>query len=155
MKLSPLARLTPLALVVGLFLVYNTVAVSVIARRSEIGILRALGTTRRTLLSLFLGEAALLAGLGVAIGLPTGWLLAKGAVRLTATTVNALYITSAATVPPLTPSPPPPTHPPSARPRLGGSFERRSWGKSKCRGGCKSTFNAGVGVCPHSMPGEW
>ena len=96
-----LTALSYIALVVGLFLVYNTVAVSVIARRSEIGILRALGTTRRTLLSLFLGEAALLAGLGVAIGLPTGWLLAKGAVRLTATTVNALYITSAATVPPL------------------------------------------------------
>ncbi len=96
-----LTALSYIALVVGLFLVYNTVAVSVISRRSEIGTLRALGTTRRTLLRLFLGEAALLAGLGAVVGIPAGWLLAQGAIRLTSTTVNALYITSAATVPPL------------------------------------------------------
>ena len=97
-----LTALSYIALVVGLFLVYNTVAVSVISRRSEIGTLRALGTTRRMLLGLFLGEAALLAGLGATVGLPIGWLLAQGAIRLTSTTVNALYITSAATVPALT-----------------------------------------------------
>ncbi len=97
-----LTALSYIALVVGLFLVYNTVAVSVISRRREIGTLRALGTTRRTVLGLFLGEAALLAAVGATVGLPTGWLLAQGAVRLTSTTVNALYITSAATVPPLT-----------------------------------------------------
>jgi putative ABC transport system permease protein len=96
-----LTALSYIALVVGLFLVYNTVAVSVISRRNEIGTLRALGTTRRRLLSLFLGEAALLAGLGTAVGVPAGWLLAQGAIQLTSTTVNALYITSAATVPPL------------------------------------------------------
>ena len=96
-----LTALSYIALVVGLFLVYNTVAVSVISRRGEIGTLRALGATRRKLLGLFLGEAALLAGLGTAVGVPAGWLLAQGAIRLTSTTVNALYITSAAAVPPL------------------------------------------------------
>ena len=96
-----LTALSYLALVVGLFLVYNTVAVSVITRRREIGTLRALGATRRLVRRLFLGEAALLAMVGAGLGLPAGWLLAQGAVRLTSTTVNALYITSAAAVPAL------------------------------------------------------
>ena len=96
-----LTALSYIALVVGLFLVYNTVAVSVITRRREIGTLRALGATRGLVRRLFLGEAALLAIAGAGLGLPAGWLLAQAAVRLTSTTVNALYITSAATVPAL------------------------------------------------------
>ena len=55
-----LTALSWVALVVGLFLVYNTVTISVIARREEIGTLRALGVTRRQVLALFLGEAAVL-----------------------------------------------------------------------------------------------
>ena len=96
-----LTALSYIALVVGLFLVYNTVAVSVITRRREIGTLRALGATRGLMRRLFLGEAALLAMAGAGLGLPAGWLLAQAAVRLTSTTVNVLYITSAATVPAL------------------------------------------------------
>ena len=45
-----LTALSWVALVVGLFLVYNTVTISVIARRDEIGMLRALGVTRRQVL---------------------------------------------------------------------------------------------------------
>ena len=60
-----LAALSYVALLVGLFLVYNTVATSVIARRDEIGMLRALGTPQATVLALFLGEAAVLAAAGV------------------------------------------------------------------------------------------
>ena len=52
-------------------------------------------------LRFFLGEAALMAGVAAALGAPAGWLLAHGAVRLTSTTVNTLYVTSSATVPPL------------------------------------------------------
>ena len=96
-----LTALSWIALVVGLFLVYNTVAVSVIARRTEIGVLRAIGASRRLVLGLFLGEAAVLAGLGAALGAPAGWGLARAAVGLTSTTVNTLYVTSQATVPPL------------------------------------------------------
>ena len=96
-----LTALSYIALVVGLFLVYNTVAVSVITRRREIGTLRALGATRGLMRRLFLGEAALLAMAGAGLGLPAGWLLAQAAVRLTSTTVNVLYISSAATVPAL------------------------------------------------------
>ena len=77
-----LTALSYIALVVGLFLVYNTVAVSVISRRTEIGTLRALGATRRLVLGLFLVEAAALALVGAVLGLPAGWLLARAAVRL-------------------------------------------------------------------------
>jgi putative ABC transport system permease protein len=96
-----LTALAHVALLVGLFLVYNTVAVSVIARRDEIGMLRALGASRRRVLTLFLGEAALLSIAGAAFGAAAGWLLARAAVRLTATTVNTLYIATAASVPAL------------------------------------------------------
>jgi len=98
-----LTALSYVALLVGLFLVYNTVAVSVIARRDEIGVLRAVGASRGTVLRLFLAEAAALAAVGAALGAPAGWLLAQGAVRLTSTTVNTLYIAAAATVPTLDP----------------------------------------------------
>jgi putative ABC transport system permease protein len=96
-----LTALSYIALLVGLFLIYNTVSISVISRREEIGTLRALGTTRRTVLGLFLAEAAVLAAVGCAIGVPAGRLLAEGSVRVTSTTVNALYIASKAVVPSL------------------------------------------------------
>ena len=96
-----LTALSYIALIVGLFLVYNTVAVSVISRRTEIGTLRALGATRRLVLGFFLGEAAMLAAVGAALGAPAGWLLARAAVGLTSSTVNTLYVTSQATVPAL------------------------------------------------------
>lgn len=78
-----LAALSYVALLVGVFLVYNTVSVSVITRREEIGMLRTLGASRRTVLALFLGEAAGLAAAGCAAGIPLGWLLAHAAVRMT------------------------------------------------------------------------
>jgi len=96
-----LTALSYIALVVGLFLVYNTVAVSVISRRSEVGVLRSLGARRSLILGFFLGEAAVMAVLGAVLGTPAGWLLAQGTVRLTSTTVNTLYVTSSATVPQL------------------------------------------------------
>ncbi len=96
-----LSALSYIALLVGLFLIYNTVSISVITRREEIGTLRALGVTRRMVLSLFLLEAAALAVVGCALGLLFGRVMAFGAVKLTATTVNALYIATAAEPPPL------------------------------------------------------
>ncbi len=98
-----LTALSLIALIVGLFLVYNTVSVAVITRRGEIGLLRTLGVTRRVVVGLFLGEAGVLALLGCALGAPLGWLLAHGAVRLTSSTVSQFWIASAATVPPLEP----------------------------------------------------
>jgi putative ABC transport system permease protein len=96
-----LTALSHIALLVGLFLIYNTVSISVITRRREIGTLRALGLTRGRVLGLFLAEAGVLAVIGCLSGLLFGRLLAYGAVRITSTTVNALYIASAAEPVPL------------------------------------------------------
>ncbi|MEW6125746.1 MAG: FtsX-like permease family protein [Acidobacteriota bacterium] len=92
-----LNALGSIALFVGLFLIYNTIAISVLARREEIGTLRAIGASRRAILALFLGEAILLAIVGTIIGLGIGRLMANFAVRATATTVDTFYIASAAT----------------------------------------------------------
>ena len=96
-----LAALSYIALLVGLFLVYNTVSVSVIARRPEIGMLRTTGASRQTVLTMFLGEALSLAIVGCALGAPLGWLLAQAAVQLTSSTVSMFWVTTAAQVPPL------------------------------------------------------
>ncbi len=92
-----LSALGSIALLVGLFLIYNTVSISVITRREEVGTLRALGVGRRMVLILFWGEALLLAVFGTVIGLAIGRLMAAGAVRATAVTVETFYIATAAT----------------------------------------------------------
>jgi putative ABC transport system permease protein len=86
--------LSYISLVVGAFLIYNTISVSVVRRRAEIGILRAIGAARSTILALFLVEALLFGVTGAALGVLLGRILAGGAVRLIADTVNALYTTS-------------------------------------------------------------
>ncbi len=91
-----LTALSAVAFIVGLFLIYNTIAISVAARREEIGNLRAVGANRRTVLLLFLGEALLLAGAGLVIGLPLGRFLAGYAVKGTAQTVETFYIAGVA-----------------------------------------------------------
>jgi putative ABC transport system permease protein len=86
--------LSYIALLVGAFLIYNTISVSVVRRRADIGTLRALGASRRAVLVAFLSEAALFGCAGAAVALPLGRLLAVGAVRLLGATVDALYISS-------------------------------------------------------------
>jgi putative ABC transport system permease protein len=60
------------ALIVGMFLVYNALSVTVAERRHEIGILLSLGATRRQIIALFAGEAALLGLTGALLGIPLG-----------------------------------------------------------------------------------
>jgi putative ABC transport system permease protein len=86
--------LSYISLLVGAFLIYNTISVSVVRRRTEIGILRALGTTSRGVLLVFLGEAAMLGLIGSAIGIALGRFLAAALVGMISDTVNALFTTS-------------------------------------------------------------
>ena len=60
-------------LVVGLFLVYNALSVSVAERRHDIGILRSVGATRGQIARLFVGEAVMLGLLGSFLGVPFGY----------------------------------------------------------------------------------
>ncbi len=64
------------ALVVGLFLVYNAMSVSVAERRHDIGILRSVGASRSQVRLLFLGEALVQGIAGSLVGLPLGFALA-------------------------------------------------------------------------------
>jgi putative ABC transport system permease protein len=65
------------SLVVGMFLVFNTLSVSVAQRRHDIGVLRSVGATRAQIRNLFLMEAALLGLIGAVLGVPLGLGLAK------------------------------------------------------------------------------
>jgi putative ABC transport system permease protein len=86
--------LSYISLLVGAFLIYNAIAVSVVRRRTEIGILRAIGTSARGVLLVFLGEAAMLGLIGSALGILLGRLLAAGLLGMISDTVNALFTTS-------------------------------------------------------------
>jgi len=86
-----LQALSLLALVVGVFLIYNTVTFSVVQRRAAIGILRALGASRRQIFALVLSEALLLGAIGVALGLALGIIFGRASVSLVARTISDLY----------------------------------------------------------------
>lgn len=65
------------ALFIGLFIIYNTFQIAVVQRRSEIGILRALGATRRQIRTIFLAESAVAGLFGSAFGLLLGIAIAR------------------------------------------------------------------------------
>jgi putative ABC transport system permease protein len=87
-----LTALSMISLLVGVFLIYNTVTASVVRRRSEIGILRALGASRAKVRWLFLGEAALYGMIGSIAGCIGGVWLSNFLVRAVSTTVTNLYV---------------------------------------------------------------
>jgi putative ABC transport system permease protein len=87
-----LTALSLLALVVGTFLIYNTMTFSVVQRREQLGRLRAVGITRGELFAVVLGEAAVLGMVGTVAGLLLGVLLGRGLVELVTRTLNDLYL---------------------------------------------------------------
>jgi putative ABC transport system permease protein len=87
-----LSAMSLVSLVVGMFLIYNTVSASVARRRREIGILRSLGVTRNEVRGLFLGEAISLGVIGVLLGLVGGTLLAQLLSGAVAETISSLYV---------------------------------------------------------------
>jgi putative ABC transport system permease protein len=86
-----LSALSLLALVVGMFLIYNTVTFSVVQRRPVFGILRSLGVTGDQLFRLIVGEAFFFSLVGALLGVGLGILLGRGAVRLITQTINDFY----------------------------------------------------------------
>jgi putative ABC transport system permease protein len=84
-----------LALVVGMFLIYGTMAFAVLQRTRTLGILRALGVSRREILTSIVLEAAVIAAIAAAIGLVLGHALATGLVGLVLRTIGDLSFGSA------------------------------------------------------------
>lgn len=88
-----------LSLIVAMFLIYNAVGVAVAQRRREIGITRALGATRTSVVASFCGEAVALGLPGAIAGVFIGRFLAQLALHQMVPSISQLYL-------PLQPPPP-------------------------------------------------
>src|SRR5215213_3593916 len=86
-----LTALSLLALLVGIFLIYNAMTFSVVQRRPLFGTLRSIGYTREQVFGMVLGEAAVVGALGSTLGLGLGILLGQGAVQMVTQTINDLF----------------------------------------------------------------
>ncbi|MDX1508883.1 MAG: ABC transporter permease, partial [Woeseiaceae bacterium] len=89
--MTNLTAMSLLALLVGLFLIFNSVSFSVLQRRGLIAVLRGLGFTRRELLAMILVEAALLGVIASALGVLLGVVLGEQLLQLVARSINDLY----------------------------------------------------------------
>lgn len=89
---SGLTMASLIALLVGAFLIHNTMSISVVQRTSEIGILRALGTRRREIVALLTLEGALLGSVGSLLGVAIGVALSKVLLGLTTDALNQTYL---------------------------------------------------------------
>lgn len=86
-----LTAMSLLALVVGAFLIHNTMTFAVLQRRELFANLRITGVTARALLGSVLLEAVVIGTAGALAGLALGWALAHALIRLTTRTINDLY----------------------------------------------------------------
>lgn len=79
------------ALFIGMFIIYNSFSIAVTQRRSEIGILRALGAPRRQIRNLFLIESAVSGLLGSIAGIALGIVMARGMVGSISNMLEGIY----------------------------------------------------------------
>jgi putative ABC transport system permease protein len=89
--MTNLRAMSLLALLVGALLIFNSMAFVLLLRRRTIGILRALGVTRREVLALALSEAAVLGIAGSLLGAASGLWLARQLLGSVTRTINDLY----------------------------------------------------------------
>jgi putative ABC transport system permease protein len=80
-----------IALLVGVFIIFNSFSIAVNQRWKEIGVLRALGVERRGVQRMFLGEAVVIGLLGSAFGIALGFYLAVGAERMMSGIAESLF----------------------------------------------------------------
>ena len=80
-----------LGLIIGAFLIYNTMTFSIVRRRPIIGSLRALGVTRREIFALVLGEALIIGLVSSLIGVLLGILVGRGLVHIITQNINDLF----------------------------------------------------------------
>ncbi len=80
------------ALIVGLFLVYNAMAVTVAERRPDIGILRSVGATRGQIIFIFSTVATVLGLIGSVLGVPLGIMLAELTLSQFRTELESMFL---------------------------------------------------------------
>lgn len=88
-----LTAMSLLALVVGVFLIHNTMSFAVVQRREIFAIKRMCGIRASTLLFSILAEALVISLVGSLSGVALGFVVAHGLIRLTTQTINDLYFT--------------------------------------------------------------
>ncbi|HEY5998811.1 MAG TPA: FtsX-like permease family protein, partial [bacterium] len=86
-----LRALSLLALLVGVFLVYNTAMFAVVSRRHEAGVLRSLGAGRGEIAAAFCAEILLLGAAGGALGGALGYALSRLLTATVGGTISSLY----------------------------------------------------------------
>src|ERR1700733_8215019 len=79
------------ALLVGLYIIFNSFLINVNQRWKEIGVLRAIGLERRNVTLMFLGEALVMGILGSIVGIVGGYYLASAASGLMGSAVASVY----------------------------------------------------------------
>ncbi len=87
-----LTVLSWVGLLVGMFLIYNTMAFAVAQRRREIGIYRAIGMPQAHVAVFFLVEAGLFGLAGGVVGSIAGMALAQQLIGLLSRTISDLYV---------------------------------------------------------------
>ncbi|MEW6213785.1 MAG: FtsX-like permease family protein, partial [Nitrospirota bacterium] len=82
-----------ISILVGMFLLYNTIFISVIKRRTEIGILRGLGADKKTVIILFTVQGMVLGFIGSILGIILGQIVAYFSVFAVEKTISTMYST--------------------------------------------------------------
>jgi len=80
-----------LAVTVGVFIIFNSMSVSVNQRWKEIGILRSIGVEAGRIQKMFLAEAIVMGLVGSALGVGLGFVLAEGATRIMSSVSASMY----------------------------------------------------------------
>jgi len=80
-----------IAILVGMFLLYNTVFISVVKRRTEIGILRGIGADKRDMVVLSIIQGAVIGLAGSLAGIAIGQVTAYFAVIAVQKTISTIY----------------------------------------------------------------
>jgi len=86
-----LTAMSLLALLVGAFLIHNTMTFAVLQRRELFATKRIVGITSRALFITILTEAFVISAFASSLGVIAGFVIAKGLIRLTTQTINDLY----------------------------------------------------------------
>ena len=86
-----LAALSLMALIVGVFLIYNTMTFSVLQRREIFGVLRAVGATRIQVFRIVFVETLIIGVMATTFGIVMGMLIAHSLLNLVTQTINDLY----------------------------------------------------------------